>query len=387
MTDSQANAALPTEATEPAPAPAITTPPQKQKIKMNRIQYDGAVGKIYKIWLLNFFMKIITLGIYSFWGKTRLRKYIASSFILGGDRFEYTGTGKELFLGFLKAVPFIILIYAPYITATIIAGEEAAWPAIFLLPFLYIVPMAIFMALRYRLSRTTWRGVRGSLTGSAIKYGNLSIKRTFINVISLGVLIPYSDIAKHKFIVNHAYFGSVRAKFDDKNIKMSKLVKLNIYSALSYIIGAMLMGGIITAQTLIAKANLKIGAETSTFTFIFFIGSILIVFIPAIIFRLKYTAELMRTKMKGMIVGDLRFKSTVTAMDLFKLYALNLLILVCTLGLGTPFIINRNMKFMARHNVIGGDLDTSQIMQAKGQKASVGEGLDDFMGLDGGFLG
>ncbi|MGB4057141.1 MAG: DUF898 family protein [Alphaproteobacteria bacterium] len=341
MTDSQANAALPTEATEPTPTPAITTPPQKQKIKMNRSQYDGAVGKIYKIWLLNFFMKIITLGIYSFWGKTRLRKYIASSFILGGDRFEYTGTGKELFLGFLKAVPFIILVYAPYITATIIAGEEAAWPAIFLLPFLYIVPMAIFMALRYRLSRTTWRGVRGSLTGSAIKYGNLSIKRTFINMITLGIFIPYSDMEKYKFIVEHAYFGNVKAEF---KTSAKSLIKTHIIT--------------------------------------------LFLMIPTLGFsRLWYTAALQRAKMNGLFIGDLRFKSNVTGVDMLKNTLINLLILVCTLGLGTPFIINRNMKFMARHNVIGGDLDTSQIMQAKGQKASVGEGLDDFMGLDGGFLG
>ena len=141
--------------------------PIQKNSTINEITYDSRTGQVYKIWLLNLFMNIITLGIYNFWGKTRLRKYVAGSFSLRGDRFEYTGAGKELFFGFLKAIPVLFGIYTPFMIATFIA-PDAAWPAVFLIPFFYIIPVALYSALRYRLSRLQWRGIRYRLEGSAL---------------------------------------------------------------------------------------------------------------------------------------------------------------------------------------------------------------------------
>ena len=52
-------------------------------------------------------LTVVTLGIYRFWARTRLRRYIWSSIMPGGDSFEYTGTGLEKFLGFLIALVFL----------------------------------------------------------------------------------------------------------------------------------------------------------------------------------------------------------------------------------------------------------------------------------------
>lgn len=136
--------------------------------EINQVVYDSRTGQIYKIWLLNLFMNIITLGIYSFWGKARLRRYIVGSFSLRDDRFEYTGTGKELFFGFLKAVAVLVVIFAPFMIATRIA-PDAAWPPILLIPVLYVIPVACYCALRYRLSRLQWRGIRFCANGSSLK--------------------------------------------------------------------------------------------------------------------------------------------------------------------------------------------------------------------------
>ena len=96
----------------------------KKKIKINKIQYDGKTRKIFRIWLKNIMFTFMTLGIYSFWGKTNLRKYVYGLFSLDGDRFEYAGTGGELFKGFLKTLPILVIIFGP-IT---IFGEQ--YPAV-----------------------------------------------------------------------------------------------------------------------------------------------------------------------------------------------------------------------------------------------------------------
>jgi len=79
------------------------------------IEYHGKLGEIYKLWIFNLILSILTLGIYSFWGKTRMRRYLISSCSLVQDRFEYAGHGKELFFGFVKALLVLILIIVPFI--------------------------------------------------------------------------------------------------------------------------------------------------------------------------------------------------------------------------------------------------------------------------------
>jgi uncharacterized membrane protein YjgN (DUF898 family) len=59
---------------------------------------------LFRLALINGLLSLITLGIYRFWGKTKIRKYLWSSAEIDGDRFEYIGTGREKFLGFLVAL-------------------------------------------------------------------------------------------------------------------------------------------------------------------------------------------------------------------------------------------------------------------------------------------
>src|SRR6056297_4326250 len=72
--------------------------------------YAGERGPLFKLAVVTAMLTIVTLGIYRFWAKTRIRKYVWSSVSGGRDAFEYTGTGIEKFLGFLMAIV-ILAIY------------------------------------------------------------------------------------------------------------------------------------------------------------------------------------------------------------------------------------------------------------------------------------
>jgi uncharacterized membrane protein YjgN (DUF898 family) len=50
---------------------------------------------------------VLTLGIYRFWMKTRLRRWYWSAIRPGGHPLEYTGEALEKLLGFLIAVVFL----------------------------------------------------------------------------------------------------------------------------------------------------------------------------------------------------------------------------------------------------------------------------------------
>ena len=77
-----------------------------------RINMRSMLGLSLRNGLLN----LVTLTLYRFWGKTKVRARIWSSIYLNGEPLEYTGRGKELFLGFLFAaavvgLPFLVAVF------------------------------------------------------------------------------------------------------------------------------------------------------------------------------------------------------------------------------------------------------------------------------------
>ena len=128
-----------------------------------QLSFYGQGGSLFGIHIVNILLAIITLGIYYFWGKVRVRNYMHSQTEFEGDRFAYQGTGKELFFGWLKAMVFLIVIgglsfgiqlFGKSFTSQII-GTLILYVGILFLFF----PVAIVGAWRFRLSRTSWRGV------------------------------------------------------------------------------------------------------------------------------------------------------------------------------------------------------------------------------------
>src|SRR5580658_3842900 len=91
-------------------SPAAAAPAETQLV------YDGRSGELFVLWLKVLLLGVITLGIYSrFWGRTRIRRYFWNHVSLLGGRFEYEGTGGELFRRFLLALVLfpLLFIWAP----------------------------------------------------------------------------------------------------------------------------------------------------------------------------------------------------------------------------------------------------------------------------------
>ncbi len=160
----------------------------------------------------NFVYRLLTLGIYDFWARTEVRKRLWSAIRLNGEPLVYTGTGKELFLGFIIVFGVILLpmlIFMVAVAITFAPGSLmvelvslAFYVAIFLL-----IGVGIYRAQRYRLLRTSWRGIRGSLTGNSWNYGWTYFWTILLIPITLGWIIPWRTTKLQSMITNHAMFG------------------------------------------------------------------------------------------------------------------------------------------------------------------------------------
>jgi uncharacterized membrane protein YjgN (DUF898 family) len=180
----------------------------------------GYAGKPRLIGLLvkNFFLTLITIGFYRFWARARLRRYFWSNILIAGEPLEYTGTGLELFLGFLVAVAIMAPLGIVYVIARrvmlgnpVVEGLLALGYFVVLLIFVQVV---VFRARRYRLSRTAWRGIYAGQTGSAWRYLALSLLYGLLMVATLGLAAPWRNIALERYKIDHSWFGESRFSLD-----------------------------------------------------------------------------------------------------------------------------------------------------------------------------
>lgn len=179
--------------------------------------YDGTAGPIAKIAIVNAILGLLTLGIYRFWGKTRMRQYLWSRIAVLGDRLEYTGTPKELLLGFLVAAGIMVLISIGFAGLSVLAGVgtmAVLLQGVYLIGIYFLIFFATYRARRYRLTRTQWRGIRFGQTGSGRGYALRAMALLLLTGITLGLCYPYMQTRLQEYRTNNTWFGNRNLVFD-----------------------------------------------------------------------------------------------------------------------------------------------------------------------------
>ncbi|MEO0343769.1 MAG: DUF898 family protein [Pseudomonadota bacterium] len=190
--------------------------------RMN-VAYTGEGGPLFNLSIKTSLLTIVTLGIYRFWARTRLRRFYWSAIRPGGDPFEYTGTGIEKFLGFLIAVAFLAVYLGLFNSALIFFGL-VAWPfgdgetgfddftlnLMLNLSFLAVLPMifyAQYRGRRYMLSRTRWRGIRFGAEKAAWGYVWRAVGHLLLTIVTLGILLPRQAWHLEKYMYDRTWYG------------------------------------------------------------------------------------------------------------------------------------------------------------------------------------
>lgn len=167
--------------------------------------------------VINFVLRLLTLGTYHFWGKTEVRHRIWSAIRINGEPLAYTGTGRELLTGFLFVFAGVVLPAALLSFAMVlIFGPESvgAIQGVVTLFFYYLTGVAIHRAQRYRLTRTEWRGIRGGMDGSAWRFGWTYLWTALLIPPTLGWIIPWRATRLQSRLANDMRFGDRPFQFE-----------------------------------------------------------------------------------------------------------------------------------------------------------------------------
>jgi uncharacterized membrane protein YjgN (DUF898 family) len=302
-----------------------------------KLSFHGTGGALFGIYIVNIILNFLTLGIYHFWGKVKIRNYLYSQFELLDERFAYHGTGWELFIGWLKAMAIIV---AGLVIINFLSILNPAFNLLIFAALILVVPFARVGARRYRMSRSSWEGIRFSFRGRFGKALELYFKGIVLSIVTLGIYIPFFHVRMQNFWRNLSYFGNTPFRYDGKG---------------SGLLGAYLLSVLLTLPTL---------------------G----------ICWFWYNAKLWRYDWEHTSFEGIRFHSTITGGGLLALKLVNLLLLVFTLGLAYPWTIVRTIRFRVDHQDMEGSVDLEKIEQDARGAGAMGEGLLDQMDIGGGLF-
>ena len=186
--------------------------------------FSGERGALAGLVLRNFLLTIVTLGIYHFWARTYVRAFFWRHLSLVGERFDYIGRGSELLYGAIIGLILVAFIFAGQNLWGLWTASQDFSPALqFVLGSLSTAVLFAFFAFgrllswRYLMTRTLWRSVRFHM-GEQIshllpRYIAISLVLLLANVATLMLTYPYWRAWKVGFLINHSFFGSMKAQF------------------------------------------------------------------------------------------------------------------------------------------------------------------------------
>ena len=354
--------------------------------------YDGDIGDLFGVFLMNLILTIVTLGIFRFWAITRIRRYLWSHMRFEGMRFTYTGKGGELFLGFLFAM--LILIALAIGLGLAAVALAAVHPVLAAIPvaagyigLFVLFGAAHFSAQRYRLSRTEWRGIRGGMQGWALRYGLSWFLYLILVAITLYQAVPWMQVGLARRRINASRFGSAVFRCDGRGRRLWPIW-------FATLIGYVLLFAVIAAAIVVVHwsslGQVFMGMIKGPAVELAFQHAIPAILVGIVVFIIGsgLLAAWYYTRMLRLILDTttaivpnpqghdmLRFSTTVTAGGLLWLLVSNFLITIVTFGFGLPIVLHRYARYIARTMLVTGTFDAGHLVQSTLARPSVGEGF------------
>ncbi len=341
--------------------------------------FEGTWREFAPIAFTNLLLTIVTLGIYRFWATARERRYLWSRSRFVDERLEWAGTGMELFIGFLIvlglfALPFFLLSFVTQ--ALILRGHDALAVALTVLAFVFIFYLggvARFRALRYRLSRTRWRGIRGGSDDPGLKYGLSYMWKTMVGYLPAGLMIPWSMTNLWNERFNEMSFGPWKFQaYADPGEVFTRFLLFYLAPFVLFIGGVLFAAmGAGLGYGLGGDAGAALGGGLGV------LGLVLFFYLGLGLIAVAFYAKFYRVVVGATQLHDLRFSFNASTKEWVKLLLGDVGLVIVTLGIGMIFLSYRHWKFFITHMEASGEIVLDDLTQSTTKTASHGEGLLD----------
>ncbi|MGE5547777.1 MAG: YjgN family protein [Solirubrobacterales bacterium] len=342
-------------------------------VGQSALVHHGRNGAAASLAVKNLLLTVLTLGVYRFWAKTNLRRLLWGNTAAWGDPIEYTGTGKELFVGVLVVMLVVFLPLAAAQTTirlTLDGQDQVIATQLLNVLVMLLIPAGLYRARRYQLSRTQWRGIRGGLGGSAWRYAMLVFQGGILCALTLGWWWPRLEMRLARYRWDHTSFGTqsfaCNPRIAPLYLSFSMLWAGSVAAVLAVVIGSSFM----YEGAAILEEKSRIGLAAGTAAMIGLPAALLLVLPYA-----AYRACMVRELAAGLTFGATRFSSEITTWGMIKLGFGNWMISLLSLGILRPVATMRTFRYVCGVLNIHGQPDFAAIRQSEAERPRSGEGL------------
>ena len=306
-----------------------------------QLEFKGQGSAFFGILIVNWILTVLTLGFYYPWARAKQLQYIYSHTTLNNESFYFSGTGAEIFKGFIKLIGMYLLFLVGY--GLFVSYAESPILAIVLLYLcmIAIIPLILHGSLRYRMSRTSYRGIRFGYRGDRKELMVQFFRDILLTIVTLGIYSAWFSMNLRSYTHRHIRYGNVEF------------------------------------------SNEARGGEY----FILYLKGYLLTFLTLGIYSFWFQKDIFNYYIDKMELkqGENRIKmhSTATGGAFFKLIITNFLLLIFTFGIASAWVEMRTLRFIFSHIQMTGNIDLSSVSQTETEyNDAFGEDAVDFFNID-----
>jgi uncharacterized membrane protein YjgN (DUF898 family) len=244
-----------------------------------------------------------------------------------------------MFRGFIKVILGYVLLLMMFFFLNLINPILAV--ILLYLAILFFIPFAIHGSFKYKMSRTSYRGIRFGYRGDRKEFILNFIKWIFLSIITLGIYSFWMDMKVRKYTHENIRYGDVEFTNTSNGGDWFGVVLIGYFA------------------TVFSLGIYFFWWQKDIFEY--YINNI------------------------GMKKGDqiVKCHSTATGGGFFKLIMGNLLIIIFSFGLGIAWADMRIQKFIFDHIKMEGDINFTEISQTEEEyKDAFGEDAMDFFEIE-----
>ncbi|MCC5978154.1 MAG: DUF898 family protein [Salinarimonas sp.] len=278
-----------------------------------------------------------TLGLYRFWLVTDIRRHLYGNTLIAGEPLEYAGRGGELLRGFLIGmavlIPINLLLTLLGLTSF---GNSGALLAPIFVGLMMLQHFAQFRTFAYRVTRTRYRGIAGSLDADFGGYLTRRLGWDSAAVLSLGLAIPFRRAALDRYLIGNCRLGDQKAQFTGSGWGLAWRVYFGwAITLLVWLVIAVLSVPLLASLIAADAPELDELREVMTGSVLWIIATVVVGFT----FYAVYVAIWQRWRLNHLSFGTTRFVSALRARQVVGCYlrfGLSVLaVLFCVLALAT----------------------------------------------------
>jgi uncharacterized membrane protein YjgN (DUF898 family) len=368
----------------PAP-PACAAPAEPEALAL---QFSGSGGEYFRIWIVNLLLTVATLGIYSAWAKTRRLQYFYRNTQLAGAGFDFHGDPKAILRGRILAA-LVAVAYHYAFGFSFRAG--IATVALLLVG----MPWMMRAALRFRLANTSYRGLPFGFSGGvgkayAVYLPPLALLILPATVVALApesklvtlafllyLLWPFMHGAMKAYQHRHLMYGDQDAVFPLSAARLAKPYLL-VIAVFAGAIVALVAVGIGVAIMVKGSSSADMVAAVSIG------GGVLLFYAAMLLGGLVVQVRMNNLAWSATAFPGVRIVCDMKARSYMRLQAVNVILILLTLGLFRPFAAVRSWRYRVVHVHVHAPegFEQATLQAARRTQAAAGDGFADFLGVD-----